>query len=88
LPRTELNITPKSLAVIYTASLAEDTLPLFRSDDFEIEDWAANNMNWSDVQYAARCVSAGDDVDFGEWVNGDKEVKEAAEEQHRQTGAA
>jgi hypothetical protein len=37
-------------------------------------------MNWSDVQYAARCVSAGDDVDFQEgWVNGDKEVKEAAQ---------
>lgn len=60
-------------------SLAEDTLPLFRSDDFEIEDWAANNMDWSDVQHAAKCVSAGD-VDFQEgWVNGDKTVKEAAQ---------
>jgi len=60
-------------------SLAEDTLPLFRSDDFEIEDWAANNMNWSDVQHAAKCISPGD-VDFQDgWVNGEKEVKEAAQ---------
>lgn len=63
----------------FNRSLAEDTLPLFRSDDFEIEDWAANNMNWSDVQHAAKCVSPGD-VDFQEgWVNGDKEVKESAQ---------
>lgn len=56
-------------------SLAEDTLPLFRADDFEIEDWAINNMNWSDVQHAARCVSAAGDVDYQEgWVNGDKSV--------------
>lgn len=29
-------------------SLAEDTLPLFEADDYEIQDWAVNNMNWSD----------------------------------------
>jgi len=28
------------------ASLEEDTLPLFESDDYEIQDWAVNNMNW------------------------------------------
>lgn len=57
-------------------SLAEDTLPLFRADDYEIKDWAANNMNWSDVQHAARCVTPGD-VDFDEgWANGEKGVKE------------
>ena len=26
------------------------TFELFESDDFEIEDWAVNNMNWSDVK--------------------------------------
>lgn len=57
-------------------SLAEDTMPLFRADDFEIEDWAANNMNWSDVSHAARCVTAGDvDYDDG-WANGEKTGKE------------
>lgn len=36
-------------------SLNEDTWPLFNIDDYEIEDWAKNNMNWSDVQpYAVR----------------------------------
>lgn len=60
-------------------SLAEDTLPLFRAADYEIKDWAANNMNWSDVQHAARCVTTGD-VDYDEgWVNGDKNVKESAQ---------
>jgi len=56
-------------------SMAEDTAPLFKVSDLEIEDWAANNMNWSDVSHAARCVSPGD-VDFQEgWVNGGKQVK-------------
>ena len=29
-------------------SLIEDTLPLFKSDPYEIVDWAQNNMNASD----------------------------------------
>lgn len=31
-----------------TRSLAEDTIPLFNSDDYEVKDWAVNNMNWCD----------------------------------------
>ena len=31
-------------------SLRDDTLPLFESDDYEIHNWAANNMNWSEVK--------------------------------------
>ncbi|WP_287790925.1 hypothetical protein [Atlantibacter sp.] len=59
-------------------SLAEDTLPLFRASGYEIEDWAANNMNWSDVQHAARCVTPSE-VDYQEgWVNGEKSVVEVA----------
>jgi len=27
-------------------SAEEDTWPLFESDQYQIEDWAANNMNW------------------------------------------
>lgn len=55
-------------------SLAEDTVPLFESDNFEIEDWAANNMNWSDVQAHAQLHEAGE-CHFQEgWVNGEKEV--------------
>ena len=57
-------------------SLAEDTLPLFAADDFEIRDWAANNMNWSEVKHAAvqvRPPKPLTDGDFQEaWINGDK----------------
>lgn len=34
-------------------SLAEDTLPLFKDSDYEVTDWAVNNMNWPDVAHAA-----------------------------------
>ena len=57
-------------------SLNEDTLPLFRGSDYEIKDWAAGNMNWSDVKHAANQVKAAQlDQDFvGSWINGEKEV--------------
>lgn len=56
-------------------SLMEDTIPLFESDDYEIKDWAAGNMNWSDVADYAEKVGTQDDPDFQEgWVNGEKEV--------------
>jgi hypothetical protein len=55
-------------------SLSEDTNPLFESDSYEIEDWAANNMNWIDVESVAVRVSNGS-VDFQEgWLNGDKKI--------------
>jgi len=58
------------------ASLDQDTLPLFNSNPFEIEDWAANNMNWSDVAAHARLIREGE-TDYQEgWVNGEKEVKD------------
>lgn len=57
-------------------SLDQDTLPLFNSAPFEIEDWAANNMNWSDVAAQARLIREGE-TDYQEgWVNGEKEVKD------------
>lgn len=59
-------------------SLAEDTLPLFDADPYQAHDWAANNMNWSDVNGEARIYEPakplGDD-DFAEgWVNGEYQV--------------
>lgn len=59
-------------------SLAEDTLPLFDADPYQAHDWAANNMNWSDVKGEARIYEPakplGDD-DFAEgWVNGEYQV--------------
>lgn len=31
-------------------SLTEDTIPLFESCEYEIEDWAKNNMNWDNFK--------------------------------------
>ena len=56
-------------------SLEEDTLPLFESDNYEIEDWAANNMDWDQVRVYARKVEDPEGVDYQEgWVNGEKEI--------------
>jgi hypothetical protein len=57
----------------------EDTVGFIRAgklDQYEIEDWAANNMNWSDVAKRAVKVDAPvckTDLQEG-WVNGDKEI--------------
>jgi len=61
-------------------SMANDTIPLFESDDYEVEDWAANNMNWSDVEAQAKKLQDANAPDFQEaWVNGEKAVIEVAE---------
>jgi len=56
---------------------AADTMPMFDDDSFEVEDWAANNMNWSDVADVAFLLAKPDAPDYQEgWVNGEKEVIE------------
>jgi len=56
-------------------SLAEDTLPLFASDPYQVHDWAANNMNWSDVVHAAEQLTPPEATDYQEgWINGDYAV--------------
>ena len=57
-------------------SLDEDTIPLFEGDEFEIIDWAQNNMNWEDVEaHACRMAQSEPDHDFQDgWVNGNKEL--------------
>ncbi|EPL8679499.1 hypothetical protein N0P70_005498 [Klebsiella michiganensis] len=58
--------------------LTERTIPLFNGNEADIEDWAENNMNWSDISQFAKQVTAGKvDYDDG-WVNGDKMFGEAA----------
>lgn len=58
-------------------SLIEDTIPLFESDDYEIIDWASNNMDWSDVKDFAVCIKPST-IDFKEgWLNGNKKVTKA-----------
>lgn len=58
-------------------SLAEDTIPLFDSDDFEIEDWAANMMNWGDFEGQAAKLQDAPEPDFEEaLMRGKKSVIE------------
>ena len=55
------------------ASLEEDTLPLFESDDYEIQDWAVNNMNWSDFDGHQIKIKEAPPPDFQDaWMCGDK----------------
>lgn len=54
-------------------SLAEDTLPLFESDDYEIQDWAVNNMNWSDFDGHQVKLEQAPTPDFQDaWMSGSK----------------
>jgi hypothetical protein len=52
-------------------SLAEDTLPLFEEESYEIHDWASNNMNWDEVCDEAEKIEEPEAPDYQEgWVNG------------------
>lgn len=56
-------------------SLDEDTLPFFESDIDAIEDWAVNQMNWSDFDGHQVKIKDADQPDFQEaWMSGDKDV--------------
>ena len=48
------------------------------NDDSELIDWAAGNMNWSDVKDMAMKIELPEPkVDYQEgWVNGEKEIIE------------
>lgn len=61
-------------------SLAEDTLPLFEADDYEIKDWAVNNMNWCDFLGHQRKLADAQEPDWEEcWMYCSKEVVEVEE---------
>lgn len=58
---------------------AEDTVGSIRRgrlDGYEINDWAGNNMNWSDVKdYAVRAEVKPKKIDWEDgWANGEKEI--------------
>lgn len=58
-------------------SLNEDTLPLFESDDYEIHDWAANNMNWKDFDGHQVFLCDAPPIAFEDgWINGKKGFSE------------
>ena len=53
---------------------------LFTTHEFEIEDWAANSMDWDEVKAHAVQVKAGE-VDYQEgWINGKKCVTDDKEQ--------
>ncbi len=57
-------------------SLNEDTIPMFTDDEYEIADWAVNNMNWSDVkEHATRLPSPPVEIDWEQgWLSGAKRL--------------
>lgn len=56
-------------------SAMEDTVGLFTDSDYDIQDWARNNMNWSDLEPLARLIryqpQALDHVNDCEWSHHD-----------------
>lgn len=63
--------------VIFAKVFAEEVEHAL-SSDYEITDWAANNMNWADVKdRATLAVAPPSDTDYeGGWANGEKEIVE------------
>jgi len=58
-----------------TDKALQETVVLFSSDDFEIEDWAVNNMNWSDVEAnAVKIKECKLDMDTA-WAEGEFRVE-------------
>jgi len=54
-------------------SLVEDTVPLFEGDDYTIQDWAVNNMNWSDFNGHQVKLAGAPEPDFQmAWLSGEK----------------
>jgi hypothetical protein len=44
-------------------------------NNYELTDWASNNMNWEDVERYANRVQEPVAIDMGkEWVNADKTI--------------
>ena len=51
-----------------------NTIELFENE-YEIEDWARNNMDWSDVEAELEMSPPCDETDYQEgWANGDVEI--------------
>jgi hypothetical protein len=54
-------------------SLAEDTTPLFLESDYDIRDWAVNNMDWSDFKGHHYKVAEAPAPNFQDaWMSGTK----------------
>ena len=60
----------------FYAAMTEEVLPKFESLEYEIIDWAKNNMNWSDVEKHAIRLEKKREIDYHDvWVNGEMTIK-------------
>jgi hypothetical protein len=51
------------------------------NDEFEIEDWAANNMNWNELAPYARRIDSDKEFDYDDgWTDADIELTDLVEE--------
>lgn len=57
------------------ASLREDTVPLFLCDDYEIQDWLANNMDWGSFSEELMEVENNTPNPEEVWQSGEVEYK-------------
>jgi hypothetical protein len=59
-------------------TIYEDELEYTLSDDYELTDWAHNNMNWSDVlAYAVELLPVNANADYErDWVNAPMTIRE------------
>ena len=54
----------------------QDEFDYTLGDNYELLDWASNNMDWKDVVNYARLIDIDESSDYNEWwVNADREVK-------------
>lgn len=85
--RVPVQVIADSMTDCYVEQCGEDrekakaeTEQLFTENEYEIEDWAANNMDWDEVKAHAVQVKAGE-VDYQEgWINGNKCVTDDEEQ--------
>lgn len=51
------------------------------NDDFEIEDWAANNMEWRELEPYAKRIDSDEEFDYEDgWTDADVELTDLSEE--------
>ena len=54
-------------------SLIEGTIPLFDDADYEIQDWAVNNMHWDDFDGQPVKIAEAPEPDLPDaWMRGEK----------------
>ena len=85
--RVPVQVIADAMTDYYVKKYSEDrekakaeTERRFTTYEFEIEDWAANNMNWDEIEPHAVRVSAGEvDYQIG-WESGKKCVTDDEEQ--------